>query len=66
MNQVRYAMRGLALALSTQLVACAAAHRLDNRVTKALAGTCQGQCHREHRDSLYDENRCLDDCRAPE
>jgi hypothetical protein len=66
MHHVHHAARGVVLALLTQLVACAAAQRLDDRVTEELKDTCQGQCHREHRDSLYDENRCLDRCRGPE
>jgi hypothetical protein len=43
---------------------CSASTRATMR--QLSEGTCQRQCVDDHPDSLYDQNRCLDDCEPPE
>jgi hypothetical protein len=37
------------------------------RAAKAMAeGSCQSECEDRHPDSLYDRNKCLEDCEPPQ
>ncbi len=44
------------------LAACASGQRAQDRIGETFPESCQVQCHREHPDSLYDENKCLEEC----
>jgi hypothetical protein len=47
----------VALALS-----CGSTHRAARSMAQ---GSCQSECEDDHPDSLYDRNRCLEDCEPP-
>jgi hypothetical protein len=58
------AMRVLLLVVLTMVaLACSASGR--SALRSATAGSCQRLCEDEHPDSLYDRNRCLEDCEPP-
>ncbi len=53
----------LCLVLAMVLSACGASDRAVLR--QAAEGSCQQQCAEQNPDSLYDRNRCLEDCEPP-
>jgi hypothetical protein len=58
-------MRAVLLLLAVVFtLGCGASTRATMR--QLSEGTCQRQCVDENPDSLYDQNRCLDDCNPSE
>jgi hypothetical protein len=54
----------LLMLLAILALGCGASTRATMR--QVSEGACQRQCVDDHPDSLYDQNRCLDDCAPPE
>ncbi len=58
------AMKTLLLALF--VIGCLGCGASDRAVMRQMAeGSCQQQCADENPDSLYDRNRCLEECQPP-
>lgn len=52
----------LATLWSIAVTACASGQRAQDRIVETFPESCHVQCHRDHPDSLYDENKCLEAC----
>lgn len=54
-------MRWIAVLLLA-ITGCASTQKGIEEMAK---GSCQAECKEQHPDSLYDENRCLEQCEPP-
>jgi len=58
-------MRITVMLLIGVVVAMASCATGRTALRQATEGSCQRLCEDQHRDSLYDRNRCLENCEPP-